>query len=106
MGAFLCYALIGFAAAFLYIGVDAVTGGTFFTQGPQPEANFIYFSIVTLTTVGYGDLTAGTELAKRLVVIEALMGQVFLVILVSRLVSLWRPPQKDRKHLGEVDDLA
>ena len=92
MGAFLCYALIGFAAAYLYITVDAVSSEPFFAQGPQPESNFVYFSIVTLTTVGYGDLTAGPGLARRLVVIEALAGQVFLVVLVARLVSLWKPP--------------
>lgn len=95
LGAFLCYALIGFGAAFLYITVDALTGQPFFTQGPQPEANYIYFSMVTLTTVGYGDLTAGTALAKRLVVIEALVGQVFLVVLVARLVSLWKAPMRN-----------
>lgn len=93
MGAFLCYAMIGFGSAFLYITVDALTAEPFFTQGQQPEANYIYFSIVTLTTVGYGDLTAGTALARRLVVIEALVGQVFLVVLVARLVSLWKAPQ-------------
>jgi len=92
MGAFLAYALIGFAFAFLYVAVDAWTADPFFAQGPKPEASFIYFSVVTLTTVGYGDLTAGTPLAERLVIIEALIGQVFLVVLVARLVSLWKAP--------------
>jgi voltage-gated potassium channel len=44
---------------------------------------------VTLTTVGYGDITPATELAKRLAVVEAVVGQVFLIVLVARLVSLW-----------------
>lgn len=98
MGAFLAYALVGFGAAFLYIAVESMTGDPFFAQGPQPESAFVYFSIVTLTTVGYGDLTAGTELARRLVVIEALSGQVFLVVLVARLVSLWKPPVHRQKN--------
>lgn len=92
MGAFLCYALIGFAASDLYIAVDAFGSESFFTQGAQPDSTFIYFSLVTLTTVGFGDFTAGTDLAQRLVAIEALAGQVFLVVLVARLVSLWKPP--------------
>ena len=94
MGAFLGYALVGFAAAYLYIAVDAFSSEPFFAQGPQPQSAYVYFSLVTLTTVGFGDLTAGADLAQRLVVIEALAGQVFLVVLVARLVSLWAPPRR------------
>lgn len=92
MGAFLAYTLVGSAAAYLFVAVDAFSGQPFFNQGPQPEGVFIYFSFVTLTTVGFGDLSPATILGQRLVVIEALIGQVFLVVLVSRLVSLWLPP--------------
>jgi Ion channel len=92
MGAFLAYALFGFSAAFLYIGIDAVSGDPFFNQGQAPAGDYIYFSLVTLTTVGFGDLTAATDIGKRLVVIEAIIGQVFIVVLVGRLVSLWKPP--------------
>jgi voltage-gated potassium channel Kch len=49
---------------------------------------------VTLTTVGYGDITAAGDLAKRLVVVEAFVGQVFLITLVARLVALWGQPLK------------
>jgi voltage-gated potassium channel Kch len=51
--------------------------------------DYTYFSFVTLTTVGYGDITAASDIAKRLVVVEAFIGQVFLITLVARLVSLW-----------------
>ena len=51
--------------------------------------DYVYFSFVTLTTVGYGDITPATELAKRLAVVEAFVGQVFLIVLVARLVTLW-----------------
>lgn len=94
MGGFLCYALVGFAAAYLFIGVDAVTSQPFFAQGQASQGDFIYFAMITLTTVGFGDLTAATELGKRLVVIEAVMGQVFLVVLLARIVSLWQVPQR------------
>lgn len=94
MGAFLGYALFGFAAAYLFIAIAAFTGDGFFTQDPRPESDYIYFSLVTLTTVGFGDITPATDLAKRLVGLEALIGQVFLVVLVSRLVSLWKAPSR------------
>lgn len=94
MGAFLAYALVGFAAAFLYIGVDSITTEDFFNQGPVPDADYIYFAMITLTTVGFGDFTAATEIGQRLVVVEALVGQVFIVVLVARLVSLWKAPER------------
>jgi voltage-gated potassium channel Kch len=56
------------------------------------EGDYTYFSFVTLTTVGYGDVTAASDLAKRLVVVEAFVGQVFLIVLVARLVALWGSP--------------
>ena len=93
MGAFLAYSLVGFAAAFLFIGVDALSTEDFFNQGPVPEVDYIYFAMITLTTVGFGDLTAATEIGQRLVVVEALISQVFIVVLVARLVSLWQPPR-------------
>ena len=103
MGAFLAYALVGFSVAFLYIAVDSLSGDSFFNQGQVPPGDYIYFSLVTLTTVGFGDLTAATEIGKRLVVIEALMGQVFLVVLVARLVSLWKPPTRWPQPKAEPD---
>ncbi len=92
MGAFLAYALFGFSVAYLYVGIDAISADPFFNQGQVPVGDYLYFSLVTLTTVGFGDLTAASEFGKRLVVIEALVGQVFIVVLVGRLVSLWKSP--------------
>jgi hypothetical protein len=52
------------------------------------QAKLTYFSFVTLTTVGYGDITAVHPIARPLVVLEALTGQLFPAILIARLVSL------------------
>jgi hypothetical protein len=93
-GAVLCYALLAFGYASLFEIVQALTGQPFFAQGAQPEPDFVYFSIITLTTVGFGDLTPAGELARRVVAVEAFTGQVFLVVLVARLVSLWQPPSR------------
>ena len=49
---------------------------------------FTYFSFITLTTVGYGDVTPLNEVAKQLAVLEALIGQLYPAILLARLVSL------------------
>ena len=51
-------------------------------------AHFVYFSFVTLTTVGYGDVIAVHPIARSLVTVEALIGQLFPAILLARLVSL------------------
>lgn len=93
MGAILLYALLGFAFGYLYQAISAFDGNTFFTQGPGNPGDFVYFSFVVLTTLGFGDLTPSHPLGQRLVVMEALFGQVFLVVLVSRLVSLWKPSE-------------
>jgi uncharacterized membrane protein len=49
---------------------------------------FNYFSFVTMTTLGYGDITPVTDLARAVVVFQTIMGQIFLVVVVARVVSL------------------
>ena len=88
LGAVDAYVLIGFTFCWIYVAVYEL-GGAFFAQGgPSNLSDFIYFSLITLTTVGFGDLTAGTQTARSLVAIEAVLGQVMLVTLVARLVGL------------------
>jgi uncharacterized membrane protein len=93
-GAIDVYILIGLFFASLYLGISYASAhhhaGTFFVQpGTQPNSDYLYFSFIVLTTVGFGDLTPHTELARTVVVLEALVGQIFLVTLVARLVSLF-----------------
>ena len=52
---------------------------------------FAYFSYITMATVGYGDLTPATGLPRTNAVLEALIGQIFLVVLVARLVTMYTP---------------
>ena len=62
----------------------------FFAQaGVHQQSEYLYFSFVTLTTLGFGDLSPAVGLPQALVALEALLGQVFLVTLVARLVTLW-----------------
>ena len=91
MGGVATYALFAFAMASVYQGLDLLSE-TQFLDGAARAGDYIYFSFVTLTTLGYGDITPGTEIAKRLAVVEAFVGQVFVITLVARLVSLWGKP--------------
>ena len=52
-------------------------------------ANGIYFSFVTLATLGYGDVVPQTEIARGLAILEAVSGQLYLAVMVARLVSLY-----------------
>jgi voltage-gated potassium channel Kch len=66
----------------------------------DPETRLIYFSFATLTTVGYGDITPVHPIARSLAMLEALIGQLFPVILIARLVSMelyYRRIQKESR---------
>ena len=90
LGAICIFVLVGLLFAFAFLAIDAFSDGPFFTQeGPHTQGEYLYFSFVVLTTLGFGDLSPTTGLPQALVVIEALIGQIFLVTLVARLVTLW-----------------
>lgn len=98
-GAIDVYVLLGLIFSSLYRSIADIAGTPFFAQTNHASANqFLYFSFATQTTVGYGDLTAATNFGRSVVVIEALMGQIFLVTLVARLVSLMATPGGTREQ--------
>lgn len=92
IGAVCAYLLIALAFSYVYVWVDILSGPMF--GAAEPSTAFPYFSLVTITTLGYGDLAPATEPARALATTEAIIGQVFLVVFVARLVSLasagWR----------------
>lgn len=88
MGVLCIYLLMGMFYAFLYGSIDRLGGAPFFNGGASATASHcLYFSFTTLTTVGYGDLTARTDLGHTLAVTESLFGQIYLVTVVAVLVS-------------------
>lgn len=88
LGALAIYLLLGLAYAYLYPIIGNETHQSFFVQTQTPtSADFLYFSYVTITTVGYGDFTAATSLGRMIAVSEALLGQLYLVSAVALLVS-------------------
>jgi hypothetical protein len=91
-GAVDVYIILGLVFSALYRAIAAISGTSFFVQTQHPSTNqYLYFSFASLTTVGYGDLTPATNFGRSFVVLEPLLGQIFLVTIVARLVSAWRP---------------
>ena len=90
LGALCTYVLLGLLFAFAYLALDLVRDAPFFAQpGTHEASEYLYFSFVTITTLGFGDLSPAVGLPQALTALEALLGSVFLVTLVARLVTLW-----------------
>jgi len=93
-GAIALYLLIAMLFAFLYSFAEELAPGAFNMPGGWTRTAleggeaFYYFSIVTLTTVGFGDIAAVHPLVRSLVMLEALIGQLYPAILLARLVTL------------------
>lgn len=91
LGAVCLYLLIAVLFTYLFQLVSWASGEPFFAEHARAQVvDYLYFSYATITTVGYGDFTAGTALGRMLAVSEALLGQVYLVTVVAVLVSHMR----------------
>ncbi|MFM0666784.1 potassium channel family protein [Paraburkholderia sediminicola] len=92
LGAVALYILIGvvWAEAYQLVNshIPAAYAGMTHESAPHNRATWLYFSFVTLTTVGYGDITPVTHIARSLAILEALIGQLYPAIVLARLVSL------------------
>jgi len=87
-GAACAYLLIGLLFASVYAFLGGLSTDPFFAQTiVERSVDYLYFSFITLTTVGYGDLTAAADLGRMLAVFEALTGQLFLVTIVALVVG-------------------
>ena len=87
-GAICVYMLIGMVFLFAYGAVAALGSGPFFAQGTDGTRPVrLYFSFVTLATLGYGDYTPADNLGHTLAILEALLGQLYLVTVVAVVVS-------------------
>jgi hypothetical protein len=93
-GALCVYLLIGLTWGFMLLTLEGVQPGSFSLGQGQPSgiakdpATLVYFSFVTLSTVGYGDITPLSPPARSLAFMEAIIGQIYLAVLVARLVGL------------------
>jgi ion channel len=93
-GVLCLYLLLGLIFAVAFDVIQQVGTHDFFTTKATGRDDFLYFSYATLTTVGYGDLVAATNLGRSLAITEALLGQIYLVTVVALIVgNLARPRQ-------------
>jgi len=86
------YLLAGIYVGLLYWVLEQIKPGTFSFTGEFSQASAIYFSFVTLATLGYGDIVPRADVARGIAVVEGVGGQLFLAVLVARLVSLYSTP--------------
>jgi hypothetical protein len=86
------YLLLGVIWGAAYLTIYIINPGTFEAPGVDPDyasVHFLYYSYVTLTTLGYGDITPVSPTARILSVTEAITGVLYTAILIARLVSLY-----------------
>ena len=102
-GAVAAYLLIAILFAYIYTLIAYLVPGAFqlpawLSQAGSEQAEaFFYFSMVALTTVGFGDITAIHPVARSLVMLEALIGQLYPAILLARLVTLEIETRRSKK---------
>ena len=107
-GAICIYLLLGLAWAEIYEFIHLSIPGSFAVSGPlQMEFDrsraggassmYIYYSFVTLSTTGYGDMSPVSPLARSMASLEAIAGPLYLAILIARLVSLMSSESAPRK---------
>ncbi len=97
------YLLAGIFLGDFYWILEQTWPGTLRLSGEIPGSDFslataVYFSFVTLATLGYGDIVPHSEIARGLAILEAVAGQLYLAVMVARLVSLYvtKPGISDR----------
>lgn len=101
-GAVCVYLLLAMFFATLYALMAAVTGHAFFVQlshAGTTTIDYLYFSLTTITTVGYGDLTAAGSVGRMAAVLEAVLGQLYLITVVALVVQ-----NLSRKRSGRWKD--
>ena len=88
-GALSAYLLAGIFFGHFYWVLQQIWPGTFNVTGDFSRMSAIYFSFVTLATLGYGDIVPRSDVARGLAIVEGVGGQLFLAVMVARLVSLY-----------------
>lgn len=89
------YLLLAFVFAAWFAAIQNISGEAFFADGVFGDrSDFLYYSVVTLTTLGYGDFVSAGSLGRGLSALEALTGQLFLGTVVARFVGLLRIPSR------------
>ncbi len=99
LGAISLYLIIGYMFAFLYSAIELFSPDSFVTATALPEpmegqgrglitSRFVYFSFITLASQGYGDMTPRNELAESAVILETIVGQLYIALVIAYLLSV------------------
>lgn len=112
-GALMVYLLSGILWSQFYFIENMMTPGSFHGVGIlnidsttllnayEQQFNFLYYSFATLATLGMGDITPLSHLAKFLTAMEAMFGQLFVAIIIAKLVSVWWHVPGKREKLSD-----
>jgi hypothetical protein len=101
LGAVGAYLLAGMFFAFLYGTIAALQSAGFFGPGvPEAGPQFLFFSFTTLTTTGYGNLVPAGNPGQAFAVLEMLIGQLFLVTAVAKVINAWTPKRWRTEERG------
>jgi hypothetical protein len=106
-GSVCVYLLIGTLWSIVYGIIYTVNPQAFAFAHPATGEELYYFSFVTLTTVGYGDIVPVAPVARSLTNVEAIMGQMYIAIIVARVVALYRwetPPAPPKPTAQDTID--
>ncbi len=93
LGAVAAYLFVGMFFAFTYQAMAEIGSSVFFegAAGDTTVAQSLFFSFTTLTTTGYGNLVPAGNPGQSFAVIEMLIGQLFLVTAVAKVINAWQP---------------
>lgn len=97
-GVLVAYLLLMSAFAYGYSVIGELASQPFFAQGEEWDTlgDYIYFSVITITTVGFGDLSPAGDLGRSLSAAEALIGQIYVVTIVAAIVANVGRKRSDR----------
>ena len=99
-GSISAYLFIGIIFAYLYLLIALISPTSFSGLNSQYEANAIYFSFITLTTVGYGEIVPLQPMAQMLVWFESFTGQCYLSIIICQLIGRYVAEHMREKKLN------
>jgi Ion channel len=106
LGAVAIYLMLGMMFAFSYraISLWQPDPAFFGANGRGDNADYLFFSFTTLTTTGFGDLVPETNPGQTVAVFEAIVGQLFLVTALAKIVNAWRVPGLGPTPQGQPDE--
>ncbi len=110
-GVICAYFLVAVAFAYIFWLIEYFDPGSFFISPPHPQFDYytqylselIYFSFVTLLTIGYGDIVAIKQIGQTAVILEGIIGQFYIAILVAGLISSRSKKQSFEKEFLDED---